>query len=353
MPSPTTTIVGIRELDCSAEEQLLRRVLGSLPGVTSLTFDIVNRRLTIEHDAELIGTQAIAAKIKSAGMTPALAGASNLTNSPDGDGSCGSEVCKTPSPAAEVEPVATRRELVMLGISAVLAAGSEITAWTTGQEQSWAVISMAVVAILLGGLPTLRKGFIAVKTLTLNINFLMTVAVIGACIIGSWPEAAMVVVLFAIAELIEKFSLDRARNAIRALMDVAPPTAWVKQAGENGFIEVPVGEVAVGSIIRIRPGERLPLDGIVLTGASAVNQAPITGESVPVDKKVGDEVFAGTINEDGLLEVRTTGGQDQTTIARIIRTVQEAQGQRAPTQRFVDRFARIYTPAVFVFALLV
>lgn len=354
MPNPTTTVVGIRELDCSAEEQVLRRVLGSLPGVASLTFDVVNRRLTIQHDAELVSTQAIAAKIKSAGMTPAMAVAPALKDSAGGDGACSSEVCKPQLPAADVEPVATRRELVMLGISAVLAAASEITAWTSAYEQSWPVISMAIVAILLGGLPTLRKGFIAVKTLTLNINFLMTVAVIGACIIGSWPEAAMVVVLFAIAELIEKYSLDRARNAIRALMEVAPPTAWVKQDGaEVSFIERPVGDVAVGSIIRVRPGERLPLDGIVVTGASAVNQAPITGESVPVDKKVGDEVFAGTINEDGLLEIRTSGGQDQTTIARIIRTVQEAQGQRAPTQRFVDRFARIYTPAVFVFALLV
>jgi len=354
MSNPTTTIVGIRELDCSAEEQILRRVLGSLAGVTSLTFDIVNRRLTVEHDAELVSTQTIEAKIKSAGMTPTIANASSRNESADGEGSCGTEACKPTLPNAEIEPVATRRELVLLGISAALAAGSEATAWITAHEQSWPVISTAVAAILLGGLPTLRKGFIAVKTLTLNINFLMTVAVIGACIIGSWPEAAMVVVLFAIAELIEKYSLDRARNAIRALMEVAPATAWVKEEGSQGsFVELAVGDVVTGSIIRVRPGERLPLDGIVVTGASAVNQAPITGESVSVDKKTGDEVFAGTINEDGLLEVRTTGGQDQTTIARIIRTVQEAQGQRAPTQRFVDRFARIYTPAVFVFALLV
>ncbi len=211
---------------------------------------------------------------------------------------------------------------------------------------------MSAAAVLLGGLPTLRKGLIALRTLTLNINFLMTVAVAGAFAVGEYPEAAVVVFLFALAELIEKYSLERARNAVRALMEMAPETAFVKRA-DGSWLETPAAGVSKGTVVRVRPGERLPLDGVVVAGESAVNQAPITGESVPVDKGVGDQVFAGTINESGVLEFRTTGGRDETTLARIIKTVQDAQAARAPTQRFVDRFARIYTPAVCAVALLV
>lgn len=239
-----------------------------------------------------------------------------------------------------------------LGASGVLAFAAEIMSWITSQEQSWSVIALSASSILLGGLPTLRKGLVALRTFALNINFLMTIAVIGACAIGEWPEAAVVVFLFAVAELIEAYSLDRARNAVRALMEMSPEIASVKQL-DGSWKQMPAADVPVGSVVRVRPGERLALDGVVVAGASAVNQAPITGESVPVEKAEGDQVFAGTINEAGVLEFRTTGGRDQTTLARIIRTVQEAQTVRAPTQRFVDRFARVYTPIVCVLALLV
>jgi Cd2+/Zn2+-exporting ATPase len=162
----------------------------------------------------------------------------------------------------------------------------------------------------------------------------------------------MVTFLFAVAELIEEKALDRARNAVRALMTLAPESASVRES-DGSWAEKPAAEVLAGSIVRVRPGERLPLDGVVVAGDSSVNQAPVTGESVPVDKGVGDKVFAGTINESGVLEFRTSGGKDETTLARIIRTVQEAQASRAPTQRFVDSFARVYTPIVCAAALLV
>lgn len=249
-------------------------------------------------------------------------------------------------------PLASRRELILLGASGVLALAAEAVAWTTRSERSWLVFAMSVAAVLLGGLPTLKKGLIALRKFRLNINFLMTIAVIGAFAVGEYPEAAVVVFLFAVAELIEEYSLDRARNAIQALMEMAPETAFVKQS-DGSWQETSAAEVPVGAIVRVRPGERLPLDGQVVGGASAVNQAPITGESVPVDKAIGDQVFAGTINESGILEFTTTGGKDQTTLARIIKTVQEAQGARAPTQRFVDRFASVYTPVVCIVAVLV
>ncbi|MGD9692401.1 MAG: heavy metal translocating P-type ATPase [Phycisphaerales bacterium] len=362
MPQPSTTTIGVRELDCAAEEAVLRKALSSVPGVTAVECDVLNRSVVITHEGA--DHAQLSRAIKGAGMTPATptfspsAGALAATREHDGESASAGEckTCDAGSPAthqpSDSHPASTRAQLVALGLSGVLALGSEVVAWTTKSERSWPAITMAAVSILLGGLPTLRKGFYALKTFTLNINFLMTIAVIGACAIGEWPEAAVVVFLFAVAELIEVYSLDRARNAVRALMEMAPEIAWVKQP-DDSWKETPVGEVPAGSVVRVRPGERLALDGVVVAGVSAVNQAPITGESVPVDKAVGDQVFAGTINESGVLEFKVTGGKDQTTLARIIRTVQEAQSARAPTQRFVDRFARVYTPTVVAMAILV
>jgi len=218
------------------------------------------------------------------------------------------------------------------------------------EESSMPVIAASLAAIALGGTATLRKGWIALRTLSLNMNLLMTIAVIGAALIGQWPEAAVVIWLFGVAEMIEALSLDRARNAIRRLMDLAPETALLRQS-DGRWAEVKADTVAIGGIVRVRPGERIALDGVVVSGKSAVNQAPITGESMPVEKNPGDTVYAGTINERGTLEFEVRARKGDTTLDRIARSVQEAQGQRAPTQRFVDRFASVYTPAVFVLAL--
>ena len=211
---------------------------------------------------------------------------------------------------------------------------------------------MALLAILLCGLTTYKKGWIALKNHNLNINALMSIAVTGAVLIGQWPEAAMVMFLFSVAELIEAKSLDRARNAIRGLMDLTPERATVQQI-DGTWLEVDVKTIAVGALVRVRPGERIGLDGEVTSGNSTINQAPITGESLPVEKIIGDPVFAGTINEAGSLEYRVLAAAANTTLARIIHAVEEAQGSRAPTQRFVDQFAKVYTPVVFLFALAV
>ncbi len=368
---PKSTFM-IPSMDCPAEEAVIRNRLKSVKGVDGLHFDLFNRRLTVSHTHS--DDVAIVAVLKSVGMEPR----SGSVKSGQSDGGhekrirgsgeagqlvegaacdpgvpCGTDV----GPGTEqVEPVATRKELVLLGISGILAFAAEGLYFAGIKETAWPVVTLAVASMLLGGLPTLKKGMIALKTLTLNINFLMTVAVIGAAAIGAWPEAAMVVFLFAVAELIEAHSLDRARNAVRGLMAIAPDVASVRASGAesaDGWKQVAAEAVAVGSIVRVKPGERLPLDGIVVAGSSAVNQAPITGESLPVDKAVDDQVFAGSINGNGLLEFKTTGGKDQTTIARIVRSVQEAQGQRAPTQRFVDSFAKVYTPIVVLLAALV
>lgn len=205
---------------------------------------------------------------------------------------------------------------------------------------------------LAGGLLVVPAAFRALRKLRLDMNVLMTVAVTGAWLVGEGAEGAAVVFLFALSELLESWSVGRARRAVASLLKLSPETALVR--GEYGaFQEIPVAQVAVGIVISVRSGSRIPLDGKVITGESAVNQAPITGESVPVEKKPGDPVFAGTINGEGSLLVEVTKAASDSTLARIIKLVEEAEEQKAPTQRFVDKFARIYTPAVFVVALLV
>ncbi|WP_282382676.1 MULTISPECIES: heavy metal translocating P-type ATPase [unclassified Pseudomonas] len=210
---------------------------------------------------------------------------------------------------------------------------------------------LAALSILSAGLPTLKKGWIAIKNFTLNIYFLMSLAVVGALVIGKWPEAAMVVFLFAIAEAIEALSLERARNAIKSLTALAPETAEVMIDG--AWKDQPVASVLLGSRIRVRTGSRVPLDASVESGRAALDQAPITGESLPVDKQVGDPLYAGSIVTDGVVEATVTAVAGESTLARIAAAIQDAQAQRAPTQRFVDQFARYYTPAVVVLALLV
>lgn len=205
---------------------------------------------------------------------------------------------------------------------------------------------------LTGGLLVVPAAFGALKKLRLDMNVLMTVAVAGAWIIGEGEEGAAVVFLFALSELLESWSVGRARRAIASLLKLTPQTALVQTSG-NEFVETPVEEVAIEATISIRSGARIPLDGKVIQGESAVNQAPITGESVPVDKKAGDVVFAGTINGEGSLLVQVTKASKDSTLSRIIQLVEEAEEQKAPTQRFVDKFAQRYTPAVFVAALFV
>jgi Cd2+/Zn2+-exporting ATPase len=230
---------------------------------------------------------------------------------------------------------------------------TDICAWTVGGVtlMEHASMLLAGVAICFGGLGTYKKGWIALKNRNLNINALMSVAVSGACIIGQYSEAAMVMVLFNLAEAIEAKSLERARKAIKELLDLAPEKATMLRGGS--WVETDIRQVPADSVVRVKPGERVALDGVIVRGQSAVNQAPITGESMPVDKSVGDAVYAGSINESGSFEFRVTAGAGNSTLARIIKVVEEAQGSRAPMQNFVDRFSGIYTPAVFLAALLV
>ncbi len=248
------------------------------------------------------------------------------------------------------EGESSRAETISLTASGVLVAAGLIAQWTAALPES-GVAGMAVAAMLAGGWFLLPKAWRAILRLRPDINLLVVIAAVGASTIGEWVEAATVVFLFGVAEWLEGWADRRAHRAIEALLEIAPKSASVKRDGK--FVEVPVEQVRIGETVAIKSGMGIPLDGEVLAGESAVNQAPITGESVPVDKKPGDGVFAGTVNGEGSLEIKVTKLAGDTTLARIIRLVKEAQEQKAPTQRFVDAFARYYTPVVTLAALLI
>lgn len=244
----------------------------------------------------------------------------------------------------------SRTEAITLVVSGALVGAGLLLHWNkTGP--GFAVPATAVAAMLAGGWLLLPKAWGAIRRLRPDINLLVVIAAVGASTIGEWMEAATVVFLFGVAEWLEGWADRRARRAVEALLDIAPPFATVKRDGR--FTDVPVEDVRVDETVAVKSGMNIPLDGEVLAGESSVNQAPITGESVPVDKKKGDTVFAGTVNGEGSLEFRVTTRAGDTTLARIVRLVKEAQEQKAPTQRFVDAFARYYTPAVTAVALLI
>ncbi len=319
-----TTTFKVDGLCCAAEARQIEAKLGPLPGTARLAFDPVNHKLTVEGE---IAPAEVERAVAELGMKVRRIGATR-----------------------EEEPWWERRgRLVLAAVAGVLWAGSLAAEYLLDSEL-WAGV-FAVGTVFTAGWYVFPRGYRAALNRALDMNFLMSVATVGALLIGEWEEAASVMFLFAVAQLLETYSMDRARNAIRALMDLSPAEATVLRRGRE--VRVPANAVEVGETVVVRPGEKVPVDGEILAGASSVNQAPITGESIPVEKEPGAEVFAGTINGEGALEVRSTRPAADTTLARIIHSVEGAQASRAPRQALVDRFARVYTPLVVGASVLV
>ena len=250
----------------------------------------------------------------------------------------------------ESEPFWKQKENRKVYISALLL----IISWILGEQYGEGHIASTIgyaASIIIGGYSLFIKGFKNLSKFKFDMSTLMTIAIIGAALIGEWGEGATVVILFAISEVLERYSMDKARQSIESLMDIAPKEALIRRGKQELMISV--DDIQVGDIMIVKPGQKLAMDGIVLKGTSTLNQAAITGESVPVTKTIDDEVFSGTLNEEGLLEVRVTKLVEDTTLSKIIHLVEEAQAERAPSQAFVDKFAKYYTPAIVALAVLI
>lgn len=326
----TKTTFFVAGLDCPSEEKLIRKQLDGIPEVEYLDFNFIAEEVTIHHRLSVINT--LQQRIESLGMDvrPKIGSSDKQENK-------------------EKIIDASWTRLIIAGFFALC---SELSAYFLTNDWFALSIIASLIAIGLSGINLFKKGLIALRTKAMNINSLMLIAVTGAFFIGAWPEAAMVTVLFALAERIERYSLDKARLAIRSLMQIAPEKALVKQ--ENGAWEFQMVElVTIGSIVKVKPGERIPLDGEVVLGQSTVNQAPVTGESMPITKKIGDDVFAGTLNEHGSFEIKVTKMSGDTLLAKIGKAIEQAQSERAPTERFVDQFSRYYTPIMVLIAVII
>ncbi|MFO1514872.1 MAG: cation-translocating P-type ATPase [Verrucomicrobiota bacterium] len=323
------TTLKVAGMDCPDEIAAIERALKPMAGIAEIKVNLMAGTASIAHDKRITPQQLIEA-IGTAGLKASLQGDGEAEDE-HGDGS-------------------RKAQLVSVIVSGVFTGISLMIQWQN-LLPPYGKAAAAVIAIVAGGWLIFPKAIRALRHFSLDMNVLMSVAVIGAAAIGEWTEGAAVVFLFALSELLEGFSVARARRAIQSLLELTPDTALVKRGDQ--IQELRVAEVKVDETVVIKSGARVPLDGVVTSGESAINQAPITGESMPVEKKPGDTVFAGTINGEGSLEVKVTKGHTDTTLAKIIKLVGEAQGQKAPSQRFVDRFAKIYTPVVFVVAILV
>lgn len=319
-------------MDCPVEEKLVRSRLRSVHGINELGFNLLDHKLKVTYED----------------------GALNQIASALADLNMGSTLLdKDEKPVEKKTAIPWKRLFYALALAAISEACELYGEWQAASPQTWEIASLilAVAAIALCGLSVYKKGWLAVRNFNLNINALMAVAVTGAVLIGQWPEAAMVMVLFNVSEAIESLSLAKARDAIKELVDLAPHMAEVQQP-DKSWAEVHAHDIEPGARVRVRPGAKIPLDGHIVSGSSSVNQAPITGESMPVSKKIGDFVYAGSLNGSGELEFVSSAASHDTTLARIIHAVQEAQATRAPVQRFIDTFATWYTPAILLAGIL-
>ncbi|WP_182004954.1 heavy metal translocating P-type ATPase [Priestia aryabhattai] len=314
----------IEGMDCAACANTIVNHLKTVPAVKDVRVNFSTGKAQIEHDNE---ADDIIKEVSKAGYTATL-------------------VISSRQPAESRHHKGKNGPIIFSGILVALGfIGSH-----TGIA-SYMITVLYAIAMIVSGYKPAKSAYYGIKSRSLDMNVLMTIAALGAAVIGEWLEGATVVWLFALGVALQTRSIEQTRNSIRGLMDLAPSEAWVKENGQ--LIKKAAEDISIGTTIVVKPGDRIPLDGEITNGESSINQAPITGESIPVDKVIGDAVYAGTINESGSLEIKVTKLVEDTTISKIIHLVEEAQEKKAPTQAFVDKFATIYTPIVFILALFI
>jgi len=373
-PDPDSAVAefSVPEMDCPSCAGKVENALGGVDGISDADLRPTTGSVSVAYDAENTTDAEIAGAIEGAGYTvtdstgesgPAAEAGTDADTTGDGAATdaTGADAAGDESPA-----IWTSSRGIKTWISGVFVAlgllfefflhGANVQVGTLVGTDLFIADVLFLVAVAVGGQEILRGGYYSAKLRNLDIDFLMSAAIVGALVASLafgealYFEAATLAFLFSVAELLERYSMDRARDSLQELMDLSPDEATVKRGDETET--VPVDEVTVGDVVVVKPGEKIPTDGTVVDGESAVNQAPITGESVPVDKTDGDEVYAGTINEGGYLEIEVTATAGDDTLSRIVEMVEDAQSNQTEHEQFVERFAAYYTPAVVTFAAL-
>jgi len=330
-------------MDCSSCAGTVDSALSGIDGVSSVDPAAATGRVAVVYDPERVAESTLIDAIEAAGYEVTSSGRNGVAES---------RRIWTSTRALKTWASGL---FLFAGLALVVAGIDAAVVTVLGVEHTLSDLAF-LLGTIVGGEIILRNGVVSARQFSLDIDFLMSVAILGAVTAslgfgeGLYFEAATLAVLFNVAELLEEYSMDRARDSLRELMDLSPDEARVRRDGTE--LVVPAETVEVGEIVLVQPGEKIPVDGTVLEGESAVDQSPVTGESVPVDKTAGDEVYAGTVNEVGYLEIETTAGADEHTLARIIDLVEDAQSAKTDREQFVDRFSDYYTPVVVSLAVL-
>ncbi|ODG98434.1 cadmium-transporting ATPase [Nostoc sp. KVJ20] len=349
-----TLQVQVGGMDCGSCAKTIEVGLQQLPGVSDVSVNFATERLQLSYDPQQVSEKTILDQITSLGYTVEHSRDANPYDYEHDHSHNHTPAHSVSKPAQNTAAtnwkfwLSNRRgqSVILAGIGLILGLLAQYLALPIFLARAFYGIS-----IVIAGYPIARAGLFELRLRRADMNLLMTISVVGAVILGDWFEGALVVFLFSLGTTLQVFTFGRTRNAIRALMDLTPPTATVKRGNQE--VTVPVESVRLGEMLTIRPGGRVALDGVVISGNSSINQSPITGESVPVDKEIGDTVYAGTMNQTGFLLVKVTHTAGDTTVAKIIHLVEQAQGSRAPTQQWVDRFAEVYTPIVILIAIAI
>lgn len=317
--------IEIDGMDCADESEIIEKKLKSLSGVIDFEIFLMNQKVRLKYDSAFISVQNIVKAIAETGMKASF----------DHGKKTG------------IKQWWKNKRIVFLIICGILSIGGFIlTQFGIGEEVAHIFY---IAAILIGGYYPMRMGLSATRTLTMNINTLLIIATIGAASMDLWEEAVILVFVYSLGNVLETFAVDKARGAIRALMELAPKEALIRRNGKE--VSLPIEEINLGDIVIVKPGEKIPVDGRVIGGSSFIDQASITGESLPIEKKAGDSVYAGTINQRGSLEIEVQKKSNDTTLARIIHSVEEAQSRKSSYQRFGEKFGRYYTPAMFLLGI--